>query len=148
MTIVYGRYYEDIGPFSDTKYILGMLERCADRTERDRLVMFINKLILHRRNVKDIMMDQNGVRTLVDLLTLAHLHTSRAVVPTQTNVIEAGPQQERMEKEWYYNNGDQREGPITLKDLKELYVSNHVTQNKSLGTGIGWMENDFTSATT
>lgn len=27
MTIVYERYYEDIGPFSDTKYIVGMLER-------------------------------------------------------------------------------------------------------------------------
>ncbi|XP_012235865.1 dnaJ homolog subfamily C member 13 isoform X2 [Linepithema humile] len=139
MTIVYGRYYEDIGPFSDTKYILGMLERCIDRTERDRLVMFVNKLILHRRNVKDIM-DQNGVRTLVDLLTLAHLHTSRAVVPTQTNVIEAGPQQERMEKEWYYNNGDQREGPISLKDLKELYISNHVShKTKVWAQGLdGW----------
>ena len=44
--------------------------------ERDRLVLFINKLILHRRNVKDIM-DAGGVRILVDLLTLAHLHTSR-----------------------------------------------------------------------
>lgn len=27
MAIVYGRYYEDIGPFGDTKYIIGMLER-------------------------------------------------------------------------------------------------------------------------
>lgn len=27
MSIVYGRYYEDIGMFSDTKYIVGMLER-------------------------------------------------------------------------------------------------------------------------
>lgn len=127
MTIVYGRYYEDIGPFSDTKYIVAMLERCIDRMERDRLVMFINKLILHRRNVKDIM-DQNGVRILVDLLTLAHLHTSRAVVPTQTNVIEAGPEQERMmEKEWYYNDGDQRKGPINIKDLRDLYVSNQIT---------------------
>lgn len=27
MSIVYGRYYEDIGPFSDTKYIIGILER-------------------------------------------------------------------------------------------------------------------------
>ena len=35
-------------------------------------------------------MDANGIRILVDLLTLAHMHTSRAVVPTQTNVIEAG----------------------------------------------------------
>ncbi|XP_031784415.1 dnaJ homolog subfamily C member 13 isoform X2 [Nasonia vitripennis] len=127
MTIVYGRYFEDIGPFSDTKYIVGMLERCIDRTERDRLVMFIDKLILHRRNVKDIM-DQNGVRTLVDLLTLAHLHTSRAVVPTQTNVIEAGPNQGIiMEKEWYYNDGDKRKGPISVKDLKDLYVSNQIS---------------------
>ena len=35
-----------------------------------------------QRNVKDIM-DANGVRILVDLLTLAHLHTSRATVPMQ-----------------------------------------------------------------
>lgn len=44
--------------------------------ERDRLIMFIEKLILDKRNVKDIM-DANGIRILVDLLTLAHLHTSR-----------------------------------------------------------------------
>lgn len=30
MSIVYGRYYEDIGMFSDTKYIIGMLERVCD----------------------------------------------------------------------------------------------------------------------
>ena len=29
------------------------------------------------------MMDVNGIKVLVDLLTLAHLHTSRAVVPLQ-----------------------------------------------------------------
>lgn len=28
-------------------------------------------------------MDSNGVRILVDLLTLAHLHTNRATVPLQ-----------------------------------------------------------------
>jgi DnaJ family protein C protein 13 len=27
MTIVYGRHYEDIGCFHDTKYIVGMLDR-------------------------------------------------------------------------------------------------------------------------
>ena len=44
--------------------------------ERDRLIIFIEKLLLDKRNIKDIM-DANGVRILVDLLTLAHLHTSR-----------------------------------------------------------------------
>jgi len=35
-----------------------------------------------QKNVKEIM-DANGVRILVDLLTLAHLHTTRATVPLQ-----------------------------------------------------------------
>lgn len=29
MSIVYGQHYKDIGPFSDTKYILGMLDRVS-----------------------------------------------------------------------------------------------------------------------
>lgn len=39
-------------------------------------------LFFLQKNVKDVM-DSNGVRILVDLLTLAHLHTSRATVPLQ-----------------------------------------------------------------
>lgn len=37
-------------------------------------------------------MDANGVRTLVELLTLAHLHISRATVPMQvsTDIIVTG----------------------------------------------------------
>lgn len=35
-----------------------------------------------QKNVKEVM-DSNGVRILVDLLTLAHLHTNRATVPLQ-----------------------------------------------------------------
>jgi hypothetical protein len=51
----------------------------------DRLVLFLSKLILNRENVVEILRSQ-GLRILVDLVTLAHLHTSRAVVPTQTQV--------------------------------------------------------------
>jgi len=29
MTIVYGRCYEEIGAFNDTRYIVGMLERVS-----------------------------------------------------------------------------------------------------------------------
>ena len=56
--------------------------QCTDRQERDRLVLFIDKLLFVRRNVKELL-DANGIRVLVDLLTLAHMHTTRATVPTQ-----------------------------------------------------------------
>ena len=41
-----------------------------------------NMFWLLQKNVKE-MMDVNGIKVLVDLLTLAHLHTTRAVVPFQ-----------------------------------------------------------------
>ncbi|PZC83065.1 hypothetical protein B5X24_HaOG208538 [Helicoverpa armigera] len=117
MSIVYGRYFEDIGPFADTKYIVQMLDRTCDRMERDRLVQFLSKLILHRRNVSDIL-EWNGIRILVELMTLAHLHTSRATVPAQSNVIEGPQQQTGGDREWYYNvdQGDkvQRKGPSNV----------------------------------
>nr|CAD7257435.1 unnamed protein product [Timema shepardi] len=140
MSIVYDRHHDDIGPFSDTKYIVSMLERCTDRMERDRLVQFIFKLILHRRNVKDIM-DANGVRILVDLLTLAHLHTSRAVVPTQSNVIEAGPNMVReSEKEWHYGNSGERKGPVSFQEMRDLWASGALTlKTKCWAQGMdGW----------
>ncbi|XP_075443221.1 dnaJ homolog subfamily C member 13 isoform X3 [Ascaphus truei] len=123
LSIVYGRCYEEIGPFGDTRYIVGMLDRCTDRLERDRLILFLNKLILSKKNVKDIM-DSNGVRILVDLLTLAHLHTSRATVPLQSNVIEAAPDMKReSEKEWYFGNADkERSGPYSFVEMQEFWT--------------------------
>ena len=59
--------------------------------ERDRLLLFLNKLILHRDNVAAVVQN-NGVRILIDLLPLAHLHTNRAVVNSQTQAIEANPE--------------------------------------------------------
>ncbi|KAK0045772.1 dnaJ subfamily C member 13-like isoform X1 [Biomphalaria pfeifferi] len=122
MAIVYGRCHEEIGAFNDTRYIVGMLDRCTDKLERDRLILFLNKLILNQRNVKEIM-DANGVKTLVDLLTIAHLHTTRATVPLQTNVIEAAPDMEReSEKEWYYGNKEkERLGPFSYQEMKAFY---------------------------
>ncbi len=121
MTIVYASAHTEIGPFNDTKYIIAMLERTCDRLERDRLLMFIDTLILEKRNVKEII-DGNGVRILVDMLTLAHLHSSRAYVPTQTNVIEAAEDavERSTEKEWFYGN---KVGPFSFKEMKDLYAS-------------------------
>ncbi|KAG8516257.1 DnaJ subfamily C member 13, partial [Galemys pyrenaicus] len=123
LAIVYGRCHEDIGPFTDTRYIIGMLERCTDKLERDRLILFLNKLILNKKNVKDLM-DSSGIRILVDLLTLAHLHVSRATVPLQSNVIEAAPDMKReSEKEWYFGNADkERSGPYGFHEMQELWT--------------------------
>jgi DnaJ family protein C protein 13 len=43
MAIVYGRHHEDIGPFSDTKYIVGMLDRVS-------VPLFVYKLHFIMRN--------------------------------------------------------------------------------------------------
>ena len=129
MTIVYTKCHEEIGPFNDTKYIVAMLERCTDRVERDRILVFLDSLLLNKKNVKEIV-DANGVKILIDLVTLAHLHISRAYVPTQTNVIEASADMEReAEKEWYYGN---KQGPISLKELKEMYADGSIDAKTKL----------------
>uniref|UniRef100_A0A8C7CK42 DnaJ heat shock protein family (Hsp40) member C13 n=1 Tax=Oncorhynchus kisutch TaxID=8019 RepID=A0A8C7CK42_ONCKI len=128
LTVVYGKCCEEIGPFTDTKYIVGMLDRATDKLERDRLILFLNKLILNKKNVKELM-DSNGVRILVDLLTLAHLHTSRATVPLQSNVIEAGADMKReSEKEWYFGNADkERRGPFSFEEMQEFWSNGVLT---------------------
>ncbi|XP_054167917.1 dnaJ homolog subfamily C member 13-like [Oppia nitens] len=127
MSIVYSVYHEDIGAFNDTKFIVSMLERTSDKTERDRLIIFISKLIVNKHNAKEFI-DSGGVRVLVDLITLAHLHVNRATVPTQTNVIEASPEIMAMgssEKEWYIGDAEkERKGPFSFAEIKEFWSKN------------------------
>ena len=143
MSIVYSAYYEDIGVFNDTKFIVSMLERTSDKSERDRLLIFISKLIVNKLNAKQLI-DAGGVRILIDLLTLAHLHVSRATVPTQTNVIEATPEIMAMgssEKEWYIGDAErERKGPLSFVELKELWSKNNVSpKTKCWAQGLdGW----------
>ena len=142
MTIVYGRHYEEIGCFHDTRYIVAMLDRTVDRIERDRLLFFLDKLILHKDNVPAVI-QSNGIRILLELLLLAHLHTSRAVVNSQSTAIEANPEttKDRQEKEWYYGNADkERNGPISFYELKDLYEKKEIgPRTKVWAQGLeGW----------
>ncbi|XP_024081075.1 dnaJ homolog subfamily C member 13 isoform X2 [Cimex lectularius] len=139
LAMVYECYHESIGYFSDTKHIVNMLERTADRLERDRLILFLKTLTHNKANVKDIIVNSSGITILVDLMTLAHLHTSRAYVPTQTNVIEYGNSFEReQEKEWHYcSTSEERKednknprNSVSFKELKELY-NKGVINNKT-----------------
>ena len=47
--------------------------------------MFIDKLLYHKSNIK-LFLENNGTKLMVDMLTLAHLHTTRAYVPTQVRL--------------------------------------------------------------
>ena len=69
MSIVYERCWEEIGLFEDTSYIIQLLKKTKNRQERDRLVIFVSKLMLHKDNVK-LVIDANGIKLLIDLITL------------------------------------------------------------------------------
>ncbi len=122
MTIVYARHFESIGAFNDTRHIVGMLDRSVDKCERDRLLLFIGKLISNRRNVRDII-DCGGIKLLIQLMCLAHLHVNRAHVPLATNVLESSTTMARdSEKEWYYGKQDKEKvGPYSFSELKDLF---------------------------
>ena len=124
MALVYGRHRDVIGPFPDTGYLVTLLERSNDYEERDRLVCLLSQLVAESRNVKGLL-DADGLRSLIDLLPLAHLHTRRAVLVTQSNVIEAGHDMQQpgeKEKEWYYGNtSGERLGPFSFVEMKELF---------------------------
>ncbi|XP_047738471.1 dnaJ homolog subfamily C member 13-like, partial [Hyalella azteca] len=127
MALVYGLHHDDIGPFNDTKYIVTMLARCQHCQERDRLLVFLSKLILHRGNVREVL-EGGGVRVLTDLMSLAHLHTQRAHLPTSSNCIEAGTTSTLHLKEWYYQDAAKtRAGPYSFPELKELYADGAIT---------------------
>eukprot|EP01135_Chromosphaera_perkinsii_P007978 Nk52_evm50s1073 gene=Nk52_evmTU50s1073 len=129
MTIVYGQCHEAIGPFNDIAYILSILLKIRDRVERDRLLLFLEKLMVSKKNVK-LFADANGCRVLIDYLTLCHYHVERAVVPLESNVIEAaeGTDLREVECEWYFSDADQenRQGPFSRKQLQEFYSDKEI----------------------
>jgi DnaJ family protein C protein 13 len=134
MAVVYNTCFDKIGAFNDTEYIVTMLNRCEDSMERDRLLEFLFVLLKNKKNVK-LFIDANGIRCLVDMVTLAHLHTTRATVPLQSNVIEASASQlAEDDAEWYYSKGkdangkEEKLGPIGFKAMKELYETGAINK--------------------
>ena len=94
-----------------------MLDRTSDRGERDRLLLFLGRLVLHRENALAFTR-AGGARALVDLLPLAHLHAKRNVVADQSTAIETqadGESGEAREKEWYHGSADN--GPVSFVEL-------------------------------
>lgn len=162
MAIIYENYMDEIGHFNDIKYVVDMLRDCRSRQERDRLVLLLEKFIMHKSNAKDFI-DAGGVFALVDMITLAHLHTQRAFMPTQTNVIEATNEMlaAAASKEWYYSDDDKliaserpneenqnatdtkpksHHGPFRFAEIEELWSQGKLNgQTKFWAQGMdGW----------
>ncbi|KOB66523.1 putative DnaJ-like protein, subfamily C, member 13 [Operophtera brumata] len=175
MTIVYGRYFEDIGPFADTKYIVQMLDRRRPRvvlqpraghTAAEEGPRQLPAGTLHTRSLTHIAghgagAEQNVIEagaatssgdrewyynleqgTLLQRkgpvsfqrvhCTLAHSHTSRATVPAQSNVIEAGAGTSSGDREWYYNLEQgtllQRKGPVSFQRVHCTLAHSHTSR--------------------
>ena len=132
LSILYKSYYTDIGPFKDIEYLVSMVYTTFSPALRDRLFLFINALLISRFNVVDFI-HCNGVRLLIDHVSLVHLDITESSVPTDENTIEnsanTGLSCQDLEKEWYYAiDGEQYEA-VSYTTLKELYNSGIVKSN-------------------
>ena len=100
----------------------------------------MRQLLLVRDNAKAFI-DGGGVRLLVDLLTLSHLHVERAVTPLQSNLIEAGDMKRENEREWYTTDAEKnKRGPFSPEELKEQFTSGKINADiKCWAQGMdGW----------
>ncbi|CAH8292614.1 unnamed protein product, partial [Schistosoma intercalatum] len=141
MSVVYHRCHHEIGPITDIPLLTYLLDRTTFASERDCLLLLLDKLMLNKNNVMSFV-DADGVRVLIDLACLAHLHTNRAPTPFQSNVLKASSEQEfsgtgaNTQREWWYINTTQTEqtangsitksrshsiqGPVSFYELQQL----------------------------
>ncbi|ESL07461.1 endosomal trafficking protein RME-8 [Trypanosoma rangeli SC58] len=144
MSILYEHYSTAIGQFNDVEYILKMLETTMDPIFRDRLLLFILQLLRARPNIK-LFVDCGGLKPLVDLLMLAHLHVDRPQLRSATNAIEhsvSPTDLQDQEKEWHYTKDGVKQDPVSYTRLKQLYEAGEVRNDtKVWAQGLsGWME--------
>ncbi|XP_018647306.1 endosomal trafficking protein, putative [Schistosoma mansoni] len=157
MSVVYHRCHHEIGPITDIPLLTYLLDRTTFASERDCLLLLLDKLMLNKNNVMSFV-DADGVRVLIDLACLAHLHTNRAPTPFQSNVLKASSEQEfsgsgaNTQREWWYINTTQTEqttsgsiaksgshsiqGPVSFNEVDHTEQMNE----KTIACGMyGWM---------
>jgi DnaJ family protein C protein 13 len=145
MAILYQHYAEEIGQFNDIEFMVQMLDHATHPRFRDRMLLFLSHLLRARLNVKPFI-DCNGVKPLVDLLPLAHLHIDRPQIHVNTMAIESNTNAvdlQDQEKEWHYVNaaGEKME-PISFAEMKRRVKDGSLkptTRVWAQGLG-GWKE--------
>uniref|UniRef100_A0A0R3TA83 J domain-containing protein n=1 Tax=Rodentolepis nana TaxID=102285 RepID=A0A0R3TA83_RODNA len=139
MTIVYGRCHEEIGAVSDIPLLVHLLDRTPSAAERDCLIQLLEKLVVNKYNA-DEFIEADGVRVVTDLACLSYLHTSRAPVPTATNVLKGDSENPdsaegggaTQPEWWYWKTGDPKgssEGPFTFAEMRQKFSDGTLAPN-------------------
>ncbi|VDK38091.1 unnamed protein product [Taenia asiatica] len=138
MSIVYGRCYSEIGAVSDIPLLVHLMDRTPSAAERDCLITLLEKLVINKYNA-DEFLEADGVRVVTDLACLSHLHTSRAPVPTATNVLkgdadnpEAAEGGGATQREWWYWRTTEpraSEGPFTFAEIRQKLSDGSLVSN-------------------
>ncbi|KAL5969309.1 hypothetical protein TSMEX_002951 [Taenia solium] len=138
MSIVYGRCYSEIGAVSDIPLLVHLMDRTPSAAERDCLITLLEKLMINKYNA-DEFLEADGVRVVTDLACLSHLHTSRAPVPTATNVLkgdadnpEAAEGGGATQREWWYwhiTEPRASEGPFTFAEIRQKLSDGSLVSN-------------------
>uniref|UniRef100_A0A914YWG2 J domain-containing protein n=1 Tax=Panagrolaimus superbus TaxID=310955 RepID=A0A914YWG2_9BILA len=133
MGVAYERHAITIGSFTDSKYIVAMLEKCTNPAERDHFVFLISKLVLDKNNARELIA-AGVIPILVDLAILAHLHVSRATIPTLgKTAIEYQNTEGSQSREWYYHDEkEQRQGPLSFYEMKEMLNEKKITEKTEI----------------
>lgn len=120
MGIAYERHAITIGSFTDSKYIVSMLEKCNNFAERDHLIFLISKLVFDKNNVRELI-TAGVIPLLIDLALLAHLHITRAQLPSLA--IKFDDNQVYQSPEWMYLDGkEEKVGPFSFHDVSNLHI--------------------------
>lgn len=129
MGLLYQYYPEEIGQFNDIEFLIKMLEKADHPLYRDRMLFFFSQMLRARLNVKPFI-DANGVRPLVELLPLCHLHVDRPQIHNNTMAIESSGSPldiQDQEREWHFADIEgNRQEPVSFAELRRLYKQGKV----------------------
>ncbi|AAZ11909.1 endosomal trafficking protein RME-8, putative [Trypanosoma brucei brucei TREU927] len=144
MSILYEHYYGAIGHFNDIGHLVNLLKSTLCPLFRDQLLLFMLQVLRNRQNVK-LFLGCDGLKILVELLPIAHLHVDRPQIHCSTNAIECGGESSvdlrDQEKEWYYIKDGEKRDPVSYAKLEQMYKDGTVNNStKVWAQGLsGWL---------
>jgi DnaJ family protein C protein 13 len=79
MGIIYEKYFNEIGPFVESDYIIELMDTTRNRALRDRLLGLMNSLCFNPMNIEKIL-SKKSVEVLIAILAMSHTQPKETVV--------------------------------------------------------------------